>query len=337
MRYKGFILILIALMMFVTGCTSSTVGDSKFKEVKEYDDDKYYAYIENYLSEARNVKDLETLIDMRINKVDDMGQRRLIHYYGYNLAENAVKYHNLLSFYNDKLLEVMQNPEFDEDKFLEEIDDEVLKTILNQIKENKLFVKYINDGVYVNIDYTQYKNKYGKYIPEDYQAYYSIMEDVENVPIIKNDQLVIENIENIIVKHRDFLQNHNESSLYTVVSNGYLSHFSFYLGLSNQAVLVNQDNTINEEMLQTYRDFADRNKDNELGEFILKIVEKMELFKSNYSQELDDEINNLLMEMYENLMKNMYEVHGIPENMEDVEGQDSYMDNILKGVPSENE
>ena len=325
-RVLLFIISIVMLSSFIGGCSKDvqSLGE-EFEGLESFTDEKFYAFIENYVDEPRDIETVENLIDSRIDNLDENGQNRLVHYHGYNLNQNTRKYAMILEYYKPTLIKDMMKKDFNEDKYLENLDDKVLKVLLEEIKRNKMFVRYVNDDIYVNTDFTRLKEKYEKYMEEDYIEYYSIMEDIENTNLIENNVIIVDELEKMIEKHKDFLFKHNESSLFPIVSNGFLSHLSLYIGMSNLDILVNEDNTVKPEMLEIYREFSEKNSDNALGKFLNQFLEIVGVPDIEYNQEIEEKVGNLLYSMYDELMMAIY-TDGDTEEEKDIEWEDVYID-----------
>jgi hypothetical protein len=181
----------------------------------------------------------------------------------------------------EKLFEVFGNT-FEKDK-LNELGDDDLKTLLTEIINGGYMIINL-EGLFTIVQDYRVLEEYAGYLPDDIKDYiYLKANESKDLQELKTGEtLSFKQIKDRIIKYEDYIKTYPETIKEYVVSREHMHLLhSYFFGFDGMPAFDYATNKINDELLQSYKEFVSVNSNSETAKIIEGYLEVLE--RNNYT------------------------------------------------------
>ena len=331
MLKKSLSLFLIFIIIFSISACSNHVEKvdiySKYDYLKDVPEEDFMRFMKSVPKGETSNKELEYLIDLKIKDVSEKNQQVLIDYLITNSNILVSEYRYIIEQYKNDLLKNQDKIDFKTGANKDLLNNRILITTLDELYKNHLYLNYINNNLFINIDYSYILEKYKNYLSEDFIEFFRISEKLEQTQIFTEDSIIFTNVESIILDFQSFAKKYNSSLLFNSALQGYESQLTFYLGMYNLNGIFNEEGKIKEKAIEIYETFINNYPDNDLSQALMLHIENIRNNDNLYYELFDIDTRNLIIDLIQKVFINDVENN---ENDENISNKDEgYLENVL--------
>lgn len=299
--------ILLALVMLVGGFVGGFVVGTK--DVDEYSPyEVIYAnfdkmspqekvdYYKSVLKAETSPSQVKYLMEQILDEpsIDNDVKNNVFAFYLNHVQYYMSTYSNFVSLYSSIMTNNMSTINYEEASASEKINDQVLKTIIEEIYESDMMIKMpdsTSGDPYVIVDYDKLEESYGSMYNKATKNYIIFKEIVQNGELSNADgSYNMEKVRDYILMANEYILAYENYPLISDIIYSYILGAKMYLGIySFEAEFIPDADTI-----EDYKMFIEENPDTPIAPIVKAIIEKAENGEkitatdaSNWNKEID--------------------------------------------------
>lgn len=270
LKWKSGLLLLVGVMllMALTACSQGKFSEA---EEKEFLDD----YIDKAM-EPIEPTELKALLDDNIEKLSQDGATDAVDGLLYNIYQKMSELNKnaqgfQMKFYNYE----EEGVDFNNPEHLSNIEDTVLRTLIEEVQKNFLQIKKENDiyTILPNIDFVL--EAYEEYIRDDLKAMIEFSKDEYERTILKeNNEFDLDLIAERILLLENNINKFKDSSYTSSFKDAKSYYYQVYFGVIHD-YFKNSDNSLVEEVVSHYEKTAKEHGDTQFGKDTQSVLDKL--------------------------------------------------------------
>lgn len=281
--------ILLALVMLVGGFVGGFVVGTK--DVDEYTPyEVIYAnfdklspqekvdYYKSVLKAETSPSQLKYLMDKILEEpsIDNDVKNNVFAFYLNHIQYYMSTYSNFVTLYSSIMTNNMGTINYEEASAAEKINDQVLKTIIEEIYTSDMMIKMpdsTSGDPYVIVDYDKLEKSYGSMYNKATKNYVVFKKIVQNGELSNDDgSYNMEKVREYILMANEFILEYENYPLISDIIYSYILGAKMYLGIYN----FESEFTPDDETIADYKKFVEENESTPIAPIVKQIIEKAE-------------------------------------------------------------